>query len=834
MQLNYECDTTLFNWSSSSWKSTSIGSIGIECSNPPPDCDMSCRIAHLRAYQQAALSESRLGIPVTFVIETSHCGAAGGTIFEMGAAMGASWNTSLVQEIFQAIAVEARSWGGSRGLSPEISVVTDVRFGRTEENFGEEPMLVARMAAAATLGLQGVGMPTEYLESFENNIIAEAKHCCVYGFSGLDGGAADVSEKTLRDIYFKPWRAAVRAGLRGYMASHNDLNGVPMHANADVHMELFRREWDYKGFVHSDWGNIRFLSNTHLSLNDTGSAKLALEGGIDQAFCDSPYYPGVLEPAVAAGTINISDVDRATYNILAAKFAAGLFDGALPDPTRRNLINSDAHRELARRSARQSVVLLENSGILPLKMASGYKIAVIGPNAGCPNTAGAKAGTCSTLPHTDCSGDDIDRIANVSTPAECCAICSNASKCNVAVLATDQNICLLKSGCAGTSTNDARTVCDPGKPTPPPNPWTCLAMRGQLGGYSNLEQTSDALLDNAAHVVTVLEAAVAAANASSGSFSVSFAQGVHQSGFDDSGIASAASLANASDVVIAVLGDGGESVGYDSSVSCGEGADRPSLDLPGVQLDLLEALLDTGKPVVVVVMHGRPFTFGSDYGGSRVSRFQGAPLNKRAAAVLAAWRPGCEGGSAIWDLLTGIESPSGRLAQSFPRSAGASRIPGLSPAYIKFTDQGGQAWTLGQPFTPLYPLGYGLDYLQITLRNVSAVVDAANQVIDVTVNVANAASREGAFVVQIYFSQVLSRYSRYQKILGGFTKVLLPALGAIDIPVSLSYADLAYWDPKAKTMTVEAGNYTLFACQDISTCSDATLTVTVPVSVTGL
>jgi beta-glucosidase len=755
MQLNYECDTTLFNWSSSSWKSTSIGSIGIECSNPPPDCDMSCRIAHLRAYQQAALSESRLGIPVTFVIETSHCGAAGGTIFEMGAAMGASWNTSLVQEIFQAIAVEARSWGGSRGLSPEISVVTDVRFGRTEENFGEEPMLVARMAAAATLGLQGVGMPTEYLESFENNIIAEAKHCCVYGFSGLDGGAADVSEKTLRDIYFKPWRAAVRAGLRGYMASHNDLNGVPMHANADVHMELFRREWDYKGFVHSDWGNIRFLSNTHLSLNDTGSAKLALEGGIDQAFCDSPYYPGVLEPAVAAGTINISDVDRATYNILAAKFAAGLFDGALPDPTRRNLINSDAHRELARRSARQSVVLLENSGILPLKIASGYKIAVIGPNAGCPNTAGA-------------------------------------------------------------------------------NPWTCLAMRGQLGGYSNLEQTSDALLDNAAHVVTVLEAAVAAANASSGSFSVSFAQGVHQSGFDDSGIASAASLANASDVVIAVLGDGGESVGYDSSVSCGEGADRPSLDLPGVQLDLLEALLDTGKPVVVVVMHGRPFTFGSDYGGSRVSRFQGAPLNKRAAAVLAAWRPGCEGGSAIWDLLTGIESPSGRLAQSFPRSAGASRIPGLSPAYIKFTDQGGQAWTLGQPFTPLYPLGYGLDYLQITLRNVSAVVDAANQVIDVTVNVANAASREGAFVVQIYFSQVLSRYSRYQKILGGFTKVLLPALGAIDIPVSLSYADLAYWDPKAKTMTIEAGNYTLFACQDISTCSDATLTVTVPVSVTGL
>jgi beta-glucosidase len=201
MQLNYECDTTRFNWSAASWAKTSIGSVGIECSTPPPDpCDMACRIAALREYQLGALNSSRLGIPVTFVIETSHCGAAGGTVFPMGVTQGASWNVSLVREVAAAIAVEARAWGGSRGLSPEINVVTDPRFGRLEENFGEEPLLVARMAAAATLGLQGPGMPTEYLASYDDNIVAEAKHCCAYGFSGLDGGAADVSEATLRNL----------------------------------------------------------------------------------------------------------------------------------------------------------------------------------------------------------------------------------------------------------------------------------------------------------------------------------------------------------------------------------------------------------------------------------------------------------------------------------------------------------------------------------------------------------------------------------------------------------------------------------------------------------
>jgi beta-glucosidase len=137
----------------------------------------------------------------------------------------------------------------------------------------------------------------------------------------------------------------------------------------------------------------------------------------------------------------------------------------------------------------------------------------------------------------------------------------------------------------------------------PVTPWNCEAQRGMLGGYSNLEQATDALNDNHAHVVTLLEAAAAAANASGGSFSVAWQQGCDVSMWDDSGFAAAVAAATAADVTIFVGGDSAEAVGYDSSVSCGEGADRPSLDLPGVQLGLLAALIATGKPVVVVLVN---------------------------------------------------------------------------------------------------------------------------------------------------------------------------------------------------------------------------------------
>ena len=334
----------------------------------------------------------------------------------------------------------------------------------------------------------------------------------------------------------------------------------------------------------------------------------------------------------------------------------------------------------------------------------------------------------------------------------------------VGALPGGKNQCLQKSSCHSPITMPNRVVIHTGRhgdrPSGP-NPWTCLAQRAMLGGYSNLEEQTDAFLDNNAHVVTVLEAAQAASNASEGKLEVTFSPGVAVQSVDTSGIPHAAQTASDADLAIVVVGDSAEAVGYDGSASSGEGADRTSIDLAGVQLDLLEAVLDTGTRTVVVLVHGRPASFGDDSGGAVVSKFGEMPLYLRASALVAAWRPGVEGGNAIWELLTGVTGFSGRLAQSWPHSAGAVHFGGISPWYEKYCSEECPGLTVDMslphgltldPTAPAFPFGaqtrpdallalcfapltaagwgpgYGLDYLDVTFANssVSVRADAAS------------------------------------------------------------------------------------------------------------
>eukprot|EP00759_Apiculatamorpha_spiralis_P003137 PhF_6_TR11529/c0_g1_i1/m.18475/K05349/bglX; beta-glucosidase len=724
-QLNHIFPPTLtYNALPDPYKQGGVGTLSIESNPPlnPEQCDMSCRIATVRQMQLDLLQNTRLGIPATFLIETSHCGAAGGTVFPMGVTQGASWDVDLVKQVGQAIAIEARSWGGDRGLSPEINVVTDPRFGRTEENFGEDPLLVAMMAEYAVMGLQGGrDSPSDYLPNYNQTIVAEAKHCCVYGFGGYDGAAADISEKTLHDIYLKPWRRFIKAGGRGMMPSHNELNSVQMHANKEIFQDLFRGRWNYTGLVHSDDGNIDQLTNTRTCANMTQCASLALPAGVDQQFGGVAYSPDVLLPAVANGVVSETDITVSAGRVLQQKFAAGLFDGALPDPKNRPNINSQKHRDLARRVTEQSAILLNNNGILPLNMNAIKTIGIVGPNAGCPtiNQGPPASGQCTVNTMLDCS-DSAYGNATATSAAECCSLCQADSKCAVATF--DTNLCYFKAGCAYVirNTGSVITLVDTGrvKVSYAYNPWTCQAQRAMLGGYSNLEMLYDSQNDNHGHVTTVLEAFQQNKNVRT-----LYAEGCDVQIQDVSSFESALDVARQSDVVVAVLGDSAEAIGGNGGVTCGEGVDRPSLDLPGVQLQFLQALIDVGKPVIVVLVHGRPVTFGADHGGSVVSMFQGTPLNQRAAAVLAAWRPGCEGGSAIYNLITGSVSPSGRLAQAWPYAAGAVRAGRSSPWYTKWCSEMCGDWALGTPRRPMYPFGYGLDYLQVEYLQSSAVVD---------------------------------------------------------------------------------------------------------------
>ena len=520
-----------------------------------------------RNYLQGALmNNSRLHIPVSFHQETLHGGCENCVIFPMPASQGASWSAPLVRDIARAVAVEAWASGIDRGFSPELNVPTDPRFGRSEENFSEEPALVAAMGVAAVLGLHAGNSegPSSYLPPFA--IVSEAKHAAAYAWGGKDGAGADLSERTLHDVYLRPWAAYAAAGGRAAMMAHNSINQVPCHSSAPL-MGWLRQQGNFSGaFLASDMCDVGLLARgfrTATGLQD--AAAQAMGSGLDQELCNPDDGRGMAFPlavaAVEAGALPQAALDRAAGNVLRAKFAAGLFDGrAFVDASNLPLIATPAHVALARAAAAEGSVLLRNTaGLLPLRLspAAPTRVAIVGPLAGCAGGGGA----------------------------------------------------------------------------------ACDAALSQCGGYTN----------HGINVTTVLDAA----REEPGVVVTGYTRGCEVGGGDESGFAAAVAAALAADVVVAVVGDSGGQ-GWNMN-TCGEDDDRAELELPGVQGGLIAALNATGKPLVVVLIHGRPVTFAA----------RGWP-----DTVLAAWRPGSEGGRGIWDLLSGRQSPSGRLAQAWVQRVG--------------------------------------------------------------------------------------------------------------------------------------------------------------------
>jgi len=345
------------------------------------------------AVQGALMNNSRLHIPVSFHQETLH-GANAGTIFPMPASQGSTWNVQLVSEIASVIAMEAWATGSDRGFSPELNVPTDPRFGRTEENFSEDPTLVSGFGVAAVLGLQGGSTqgPSSYLPP--GAIASEAKHFAAYAFGGKDGAAADMSEKTLHDVYLRPWKSYAEAGGRGAMMAHNSINSEPCHGSTRFMSWLRAQGTMVGGLLGSDMCDVGLLGENGFRVASglSGAASLAMGAGLDQELCNPHDGRGQAFPfaasAVANGTLAQAALDRAAANALRPKFASGLFDGrAFVNDSALGLLNTTTHRSLARVAAAEGSVLLKNdAGILPLVLPA--KIALIGPNAGCVQTGG--------------------------------------------------------------------------------------------------------------------------------------------------------------------------------------------------------------------------------------------------------------------------------------------------------------------------------------------------------------------------------------------------------------------------------------------------------------
>jgi beta-glucosidase len=335
-------------------------------------------VATVNELQRIATEESRLGIPLLIGRDVIH---GFRTIFPIPLGQAASWNPDLVQRAAEIAAREAVSAGVNWTFAPMLDVTRDPRWGRICESFGEDPFLIGELGCAMIRGFQGNDLAKP------GNIAACAKHFAGYGASesGRDYNTTNIPEIELRNAYLPPFEAAMHAGVATVMAGFNDLNGVPCSANAFLLTQVLRDEWQFPGFVVSDWDSVAQLRVHGFAANDKESAEKAFNAGLDMEMTSSTYADHLAQ-LLDDGKVSERQIDAAVSRILRLKFQLGLFDNHLTDPTAFPASANRDSLDAARLAARQSVVLLSNdSGLLPLSRESLTSVAVIGPLADAPD-----------------------------------------------------------------------------------------------------------------------------------------------------------------------------------------------------------------------------------------------------------------------------------------------------------------------------------------------------------------------------------------------------------------------------------------------------------------
>ena len=327
------------------------------------------------------MEKTRLGIPALNMGEALHGFMEyDSTSFPQVLGLGSTWDPKLVHEVFTAAGDEMASAGVNQAFTPVLDLARDPRWGRTEETYGEDPYLVARMGVAAIEGLQGMDFAID-----RHHVMATAKHF-VHGQmeGGRNTGPSNISERILRESYLVPFQAAIQEAHAGsVMASYNEIDGIPVHINHWLLDGVLRKEWGFPGFITSDGNGLQMLYETHhIAADKAGAARQALAAGVDFDLSDGSVYR-TLADQVKQGTVPESELDLAVSRILAAKFRLGLFDHPYVDPDyAEKITNSADHQALALRAAQEAIVLLRNEkNLLPLDLGKIKTLAVIGPNA---------------------------------------------------------------------------------------------------------------------------------------------------------------------------------------------------------------------------------------------------------------------------------------------------------------------------------------------------------------------------------------------------------------------------------------------------------------------
>lgn len=353
---------------------------------PSEDKDPLETVRYTNAIQSWLVENTRLGIPAIFHEEALHGHAASkSTSFPQAIALASTWSPELVKQVYQVSAEEVRARGGNQALTPILDVARDARWGRIEETMGEDPYLITALGVAAVKGFQGEQNSSTDNSIPKNRVIATLKHLTGHGqpLAGLNIAPAPMGERELREVFLPPFEAAVKlANVRSVMASYNEIDGVPSHANKQLLTDILRDEWKFDGVLVSDYFAINELVTRHgLAETPEQAAKMALMAGVDIEMPDRDTYP-LLGKLVKVGKLDIHFIDQAVRRVLADKFRLGLFENPYTEETGvEDFIGNQAHRDLALKTAEKAITLLKNDGLLPLSKNAYQQVAVIGPHA---------------------------------------------------------------------------------------------------------------------------------------------------------------------------------------------------------------------------------------------------------------------------------------------------------------------------------------------------------------------------------------------------------------------------------------------------------------------
>ncbi len=638
-------------------------------------------VEYTRQLQEITLTETRLGIPLLFGYDVIHGYA---TIFPVPVAEACSWDLEIIEKSARIAATEASAAGQHWTYAPMVDIARDPRWGRIMEGAGEDPYLGSLIAKARVKGFQG-----EELSAL-NTIAACAKHYVAYGAAegGRDYNTTDVSERTLYEIYFPPFKATVDAGVATFMTAFNDLNGTPASGSRNLN-HILRDEWQFSGMVVSDWNSVYEMISHGVASSKEEAALLAMQGGVDMDMQGHTYSETLLK-LVRENKIALKKIDDAVRRILRLKFQLGLFD----DPFRycnaereKATLLCDSHRETARDVARKSIVLLKNNHqLLPLPKDL-HTLAVIGPLA-----------------------DNAEDI---------------------------------------------------------------------LGGWHGMGNANDA--------VSLLQGIRSATDPKT---KILYEKGCDIESNDRTGFKKALAAAKKADVILLAMGE--------SARMSGEAACRSYLGLPGIQLELIQEIHALKKPIVLILMNGRPLAIPWE--------------TENLDAILETWFLGTEAGNAIADVLFGNYNPSGKLVTTFPYTTGQVPIyynhknTGRPPEAAKwYTSK-----YLDAPIEPLFPFGYGLSFTTFSYSGLTLSVDtlAMNDTLKVSVTVNNIGKYDGEEIAQLYLRDWFASATRPIKELKGYRKVFLKAGERTTITFDITREMLSFYTANMN-FTAEPGKFSI-------------------------